>query len=110
VVSGLIAIEPDDRRDETDSVGGLGIAPEEIVLGQRPHHAVATKKQRQRLNDCGLAAVVGADEHGMRPEPNVTGSDAAKVLNMQVCNLHGVRFPHRPVAACSFVFLFHGIG
>jgi hypothetical protein len=69
MVSGVVAIETNDRCDETYPVCGTGVAPVEIVLGQRPYHAVATKKQSQRLNDCCLTAVVGANEYGVR-DPN----------------------------------------
>lgn len=86
-----------------DPIGRLGISPEEIVLGQNLHHSVATEEQRQRLNDRCLVTVVGANKHGMPAEPDVTGPDAAKVLDAQIGNLHGVHLPPPYGTAYSFV-------
>jgi hypothetical protein len=49
------------------------------------------------------ATEADGNEYVMRPEPDMTGSDATKVLNAQIGNLHGVRSPHRPIIR----FLFH---
>jgi hypothetical protein len=96
VVSRFVAIEPDNRCDEADPVGGLGIAPEEIVLGQGADHSVAAEQQRQCLDDRCLAAVVGADEHGVWAEPDMTRPDSAEVLDAQIGDLHGVQLPSPP--------------
>jgi len=96
VVSRLVAIETDDSRDETYPVGGLRITLEEIVLGQTTDHSIAAKQQGQRLDDRGLATVVRADEHGVCAEPDVTGSDATKVLDAQIGYRHGIHLPWPP--------------
>ena len=60
------------------------------MLGQITDHSVGAGQHRQRLDDRSLATVVLSDGHSVRAEQDVTGSDATKVLDAQVGNLHGV--------------------
>lgn len=69
------------------------------------NHSVATEQQRQRFNDRCLVTVVGANKHCMRAEPDMTGSDAAKVFNSQIGNLHGVHLPRMPPYEIGGVFI-----
>src|SRR5262249_52854310 len=90
-------------RDQPNPIGRLRIAPEEVVLGEGSHHAIAAEQQRECLNDGGLAAVVGANKHRVLPEPDITCLDSAEILYAEIGNLHEDVSPRpRVCGAASF--------
>ena len=62
--------------DAQDAGGLVRRAAVKIVLGKSAHQPVAPKKQRQRLNDGGLAAVIRSDQHGMAAQRNIRRTHA----------------------------------
>ena len=84
----VFGFQTDYGSNDLDSVGGLGVRTEEIVLGEVAHEPVASEDKRQRLDDRCLAAVVRSDQNRTVAKLHLPGPDAPKVLDLKKCNLH----------------------
>jgi hypothetical protein len=88
VLSWLIALEADNRRDQANAISGLRVAPEEIMLSELANHPISTEQKRQGLNDCRFPAVIWPNKYCMGREANYAFFDAAKIFDFQFCDLH----------------------
>ena len=74
--------------DTEDAGGFIGRASVEVVLSQTAHQTVAPEKKGQRLDNGGLAAIVGTDQHGMTAQGNVRRPHAPKTGDFQTDDMH----------------------
>ena len=74
--------------DAQDAGGFVRRAAVKIMLGQVAHQPVAPEKQRQRLDDRGLAAVVRPYQNSVAAQRDVRRTYAPEAGDFQANDMH----------------------